>query len=107
MLPRKYAIKRYFTFQHHLTSVSALPGETMKDKNSALSLECCTVSLTEFNHLLAKFIQSLYCYSQAKYLQRKRHVKRANFNRVFPKLHMENLSGLCTEPFNYLTIWQS
>ena len=23
-----------------------------------------------------------------------------NFNRVFPKLHMEHLTGSCTEPFN-------
>jgi len=30
----------------------------------------------------------------------KRHVKRANFNRVFPKLHMEHLFGSCTEPFD-------
>jgi len=33
-------------------------------------------------------------------LQKIRHVKPANFNRIFPKLHMEHLSGLCTEPFN-------
>ena len=28
MLPRKYAIKIYFIFPPHLTSASALPGET-------------------------------------------------------------------------------
>jgi len=28
MLPRKKAIKMYFTFPPHLTSASALPGET-------------------------------------------------------------------------------
>jgi len=33
-------------------------------------------------------------------LVKKRHAKRANFNRVFPKLHIEHLSGLCREPFN-------
>jgi len=26
-----------------------------------------------------------------------------NFNRVFPKLQMEHLTGFCTEPFNCLT----
>jgi len=34
-------------------------------------------------------------------LVKKRHAKRANFNRVFPKLYMEHLSAcLCREPFN-------
>jgi len=37
---------------------------------------------------------------QAQYLQKKRHVKRENFNRVFPKLQMEHLAGLCMEPYN-------
>jgi len=33
-------------------------------------------------------------------LQKKLHTKRANFNCAFPKLHMQHLSGSCTEPFN-------
>jgi len=33
-------------------------------------------------------------------LQKKRYIKRANFSRVFPKLHIFHLTGSCTEPFN-------
>jgi len=55
MLLRKQAIKRYFIFPPHLTPASALPvpGEMKKDKNSILSLKCCTIALPEFDQLLA------------------------------------------------------
>ena len=57
MLPRKQAIKRCFIFPPILTSASALPGEMKKDKNSILSLKCCTVPLPDYNQLLTAFIQ--------------------------------------------------
>ena len=53
MLPRKYAIKNYFIFPPLLISVSALPAEMKEDKNSILSLKCCTAALPDFNQSLA------------------------------------------------------
>jgi len=38
MLPRKQAIKMYFIFPPHLTSASALPGETRKPEIASLHL---------------------------------------------------------------------
>jgi len=48
MLPRKYAIKMYFIFPHHLTSASALPGETgnMEIASFHLNDACFTVFFT-------------------------------------------------------------
>ena len=53
VLLRKQAVKMYFIFPPHLPSASALSGEMKKDKNSILSLKCCTVALPDFNQLLA------------------------------------------------------
>jgi len=39
-------------FSPHLTDASVLPGEIKKDKNSILSLKCCTVAWSDFNQSL-------------------------------------------------------
>ena len=49
----KVRIKRYFIFPPHLITASALPGDMKKDKNSILSIKCCTVALPDSNQLLA------------------------------------------------------
>jgi len=49
MLLRKCEIKRHFIYLPHLTSASALAGETLKCKNC---ITCCITALPDFNQLL-------------------------------------------------------
>jgi len=54
MLPRKYTIKMYFIFPHHLTSASALPGlpgETENHRNCVFSLNCCMLFTKNTKHI--------------------------------------------------------
>ena len=64
MLPRKYAIKVYFIFPRHLTSASALPGETGNPEIVFL-LKCCMLfhqkNKTQFKNITWSELNHLHC----------------------------------------------
>jgi len=56
MLLSKQAVKRYFIFAPHLTSASALPGETHKHENRMFSLKCCNYCFSKVQPIAARFL---------------------------------------------------